>query len=209
MANSPSSLSSGKASIQITSKAQSSEPLDFDRTSSSSEAISTGSTSTLPSSSPSSHEKKELTDYDIIADIIANATAAAAASKSGAYSSLSSGKASIAVDPRSRHSINGLLASDRSRSEPISIPIHDSTSKRQSTGSSSSSLKRSTLLFGSGLFGNKKKIEEDPAKKELKDAGVEIKEIKSTLGCLIVPKDVSDPMPQVKLELPQHARLNR
>ncbi|EIE79619.1 hypothetical protein RO3G_04324 [Rhizopus delemar RA 99-880] len=208
MANSPSSLSSGKASIQITSKAQSSEPLDFDRTSSSSEAVSTGSTSTLPSSSPSSHEKKELTDYDIIADIIANATAAAAA-KSGAYSSLSSGKASIAVDPRSRHSINGLLGSERSRSEPISIPIHDSTSKRQSTSSSSSSLKRSTLLFGSGLFGNKKKIEEDPAKKELKDAGIEIKEIKSTLGRLIVPKDVSDPMPQVKLELPQHARLNR
>lgn len=208
MANSPSSLSSGKASIQITSKAQSSEPLDFDRTSSSSEAVSTGSTSTLPSSSPSSREKKELTDYDIIADIIANATAAAAA-KSGAYSSLSSGKASIAVDPRSRHSINGLLGSERSRSEPISIPIHDSTSKRQSTSSSSSSLKRSTLLFGSGLFGNKKKIEEDPAKKELKDAGIEIKEIKSTLGRLIVPKDVSDPMPQVKLELPQHARLNR
>jgi hypothetical protein len=64
-------------------------------------------------------------------------------------------------------------------------------------------------MFGASLFGNKKKAEEDPVKKELKDAGVEIKEIKSTLGCLVVPKDVSDPMPQVKLELPQHALLNR
>ncbi|KAG1468052.1 hypothetical protein G6F56_004060 [Rhizopus delemar] len=204
MAGSPSSLSSDRASIQL-SKMHSPEPSDYVRKSSSSEEVSTGSASTLPSSNPSLHEKKEMTDYEIIADIIANATAAAS-SKSGAYSSLSSGKASIAVDSRSRSSMSSFFGSNRSRSEPISIPNLDNDSKRQSTGSSS--LKRSSL-FGTSLFGKKKMQELDPAKKELKDAGVEIKEIKGTLGCLVVPKDVSDPMPQVKLELPQHALLNR
>ncbi|KAG1054799.1 hypothetical protein G6F43_003211 [Rhizopus delemar] len=194
-----SSLSSGKASIQIIPKTQSSEPINNNRNSSSTEIIPTPSTSTIPSSSSSSHEKKETTDCEIIADIIANATAAAS-SKSGSYSSLSSGKASITTRPR-RSTLNSLLG--RSRSEPISIA---NTNKRQSTNSIHG---RSSLMFGASLFGNKKKVEEDPVKKELKDAGVEIKEIKSTLGCLVVPKDVSDPMPQVKLELPQHALLNR
>lgn len=194
-----SSLSSGKASIQIIPKTQSSEPINNNRNSSSTEIIPTPSTSTIPSSSSSSHEKKETTDCEIIADIIANATAAAS-SKSGSYSSLSSGRASITTRPR-RSTLNSLLG--RSRSEPISIA---NTNKRQSTNSIHG---RSSLMFGASLFGNKKKVEEDPVKKELRDAGVEIKEIKSTLGCLVVPKDVSDPMPQVKLELPQHALLNR
>lgn len=68
---------------------------------------------------------------------------------------------------------------------------------------------RSSLLFGTGsLFGSKKKPETEE-EKELKDAGVTVKEIKGTLGKLVVPQEIANPMPQVKLEAPQHARLNR
>ncbi|ORE01157.1 DUF726-domain-containing protein [Rhizopus microsporus var. microsporus] len=215
MTTSLSSLSSGKASIQIAPKATSSEPSDCDRNSSSSDLIPTPSTtSTIPSIS--SNEKKETTDYEIIADIIANATAAAS-SKSGTYSSLSSGKASIATETTKQHrrsTLTNLFSSNRPRSNSAAKAPMTSNShhKRQSTGSSTSSSNshRSSLIFGASLFGIKKKAEEeDPAKRELRDAGVEVKEIKSTLGCLVVPKEVSNPMPQVKLELPQHARLNR
>ncbi|RCH79721.1 hypothetical protein CU098_007552, partial [Rhizopus stolonifer] len=135
---------------------------------------------------------KKPTDGEIIADIIANATAAAS-SKTGTYSSLSSGKASIATRPR-RSTINNPFSSARSISEPIN--------KRQSTNSTHKP------LFSTSLFGKKKK-EEDPVKREMYEAGVKVKEIKSTLGRLVIPKHVSDPLPQVKLELPQHALLNR
>lgn len=214
MTTSLSSLSSGKASIQIAPKATSSDPSDCDRNSSSSDLIPTPSTtSTIPSIS--SNGKKETTDYEIIADIIANATAAAS-SKPGTYSSLSSGKASIATETTQQHrrsTLTNLFNSNRPRSNSAAKTSMTSNShhKRQSTGSSTSSSNshRSSLIFGASLFGIKKKTEEDPAKRELRDAGVEVKEIKSTLGCLVVPKEVSNPMPQVKLELPQHARLNR
>ncbi|KAI9257662.1 hypothetical protein BY458DRAFT_294428 [Sporodiniella umbellata] len=203
--NQSSSLLLDRASIQL-KKSYTAPTLDEIRKSSSSEEISTESVSTPPNSKLSLYDKKEMSDYDIIADIISNATAAAA-SKSGTYSSLSSGKASIASDPRSRNSLNSIFGSSRSRSEPISIPTLDSSHKRQSTGSNS--LKKSSLMFGSNIFGKKKPIDQDPSKKELQEAGIEIKEIKGTLGCLVVPKDVSDPMPQVKLEPPQHALLNK
>lgn len=68
---------------------------------------------------------------------------------------------------------------------------------------------RSSLLFGTGsLFGSKKRHETEE-EKELKDAGVTVKEIKGTLGKLVVPQEIANPMPKVNLEAPQHARLNR
>jgi hypothetical protein len=70
-------------------------------------------------------------------------------------------------------------------------------------------MSRSSLLFSSSsIFGGKKRSETEE-ERELKDAGVTVKEIKSTLGRLVIPKEIANPMPQVKLEVPQHARLNR
>jgi hypothetical protein len=41
------------------------------------------------------------------------------------------------------------------------------------------------------------------------DVAIEIKEIKTTLGKMVVPGDVVHPMPKINLEMPQHARINR
>lgn len=229
--NSLSSLSSGKASIQLSSKSPSTplaaEIVDDDNAS---DAIPerTVSSSTAPltptNQTPrNSNEKKnaqDMSDYDIIADIIANATAAAS-SKSGAYSSLSSGKASIASTPVSepimttttssstastpttnRRSTLNTLFGGRSKSETT---FTTSTTPTDTLGKSPS---RSSLLFNaSSLFGKKKQETEE--ERELKDAGVTLKEIKGTLGKLVVPQEIANPMPIIRLEAPQHARLNR
>ncbi|KAG0182501.1 hypothetical protein DFQ29_003727 [Apophysomyces sp. BC1021] len=164
-----SSLSSGKASIQFPSKQQ---------PTSSSCSSSSSLSSPMPSSRPDTPvtqaeppaDYKPPSDMDIIADILANATAAAS-SKPGTYSSLSSGKASIA----------------RSRSDTV--------------GSSTSESRFS-------LFSKKKSSDED-LHRQLKDVGIEIKEIHSTLGPMIVPDEVVNPMPRCTLEMPPHARINR
>ncbi|KAF7724914.1 hypothetical protein EC973_000573 [Apophysomyces ossiformis] len=172
-----SSLSSGKASIQFPSKQQpsSSSSTSSSSTSSFSSHSSTSSSKVMsrPDTPTVTPEHKPPSDMDIIADILANATAAAA-SKSGTYSSLSSGKASIA----------------RSRSDTL----------RSSTSESRFS-----------LFGKKKPAEEeqDETHRQLKDVGIEIKEIQSTLGRLVVPDEVLNPMPKCTLEMPPHARINR
>lgn len=227
-----SSLSSGKASIQLSSKPPptSTEIVDDDD----SDGVPTRTISSLTEpitpgyqTPRSSNEKRPMSDYDIIADIIANATAAAS-SKSGTYSSLSSGKASIATTPKAA---DPLMVSSSSTStistSPSTTPQKNrrstlnsffgtaSRSKSETTISTSpaverpKSMSRSSLLFSSSsIFGGKKRSETEE-ERELKDAGVTVKEIKSTLGRLVIPKEIANPMPQVKLEVPQHARLNR
>jgi hypothetical protein len=140
-----------------------------------------------------------MSDFDIIADIIANATAAAS-SKSGTYSSLSSGKASIAGDQQLNTSNSTGTSSPRKSGFFSSSSGRSKSETIQRTGSRSS-------LFGTSLF-SRKRIESEE-EKELRDAGVTVKEIKGTLGRLVVPNDIANPMPKVKLEAPQHARLNR
>lgn len=194
--DSVSSFSSGKASIQISSKqstplATENEPT---RTISSSTAPQTPPENGTPRSSNDNkqQQRQSASDFDIIADIIANATAAAS-SKSGTYSSLSSGKASIATTPN--------MTADQASSKKgyfVNRSKSESTVQRQSQRSS---------LFGASLFGRKKAETEE--EKELRDAGVTVKEIKGTLGKLVVPVEVANPMPQVKLEAPQHARLTK
>lgn len=234
--NSLSSLSSGKASIQLSTKPNtplSTGVIDDDNTSEPSIPERTVSSSTTPrtptnqSTPRSSNEKKptstrEISDFDIIADIIANATAAAS-SKTGTYSSLSSGKASIATTPVSepimatttssstastpnlntnrRSALNSLFGG-RSKSEST---VTTNTIVNDTPGKSPSS--RSSSLFNTSLFG-KKKVETEE-ERELKDAGVTVKEIKGTLGKLVVPQEIANPMPKVKLEAPQHARLTK
>ncbi|OBZ91460.1 putative membrane protein C6F6.13c [Choanephora cucurbitarum] len=242
--NSLSSLSSGKASIQISSKATSPGPVNDEvecnyqgnddtpaRTASSSTVPLTVGSQTPPCE-PNEKRKSErpMSDIDIIADIIANA-AAAASSKSGTYSSLSSGKASIAPisNTLSDHTVTTTVSQSTvvgqrtkrrstlsffgSKSETTSS---SSLTQNNTTSFDSSSVldknkpnSRSSLLFSPpSFFAIKKKVETEE-EKELKDAGIVVKEIKTTLGKLIVPPEVVNPMPQIKLEAPQFARLNR
>ncbi|KAI9357212.1 hypothetical protein BD770DRAFT_389282 [Pilaira anomala] len=227
-----SSLSSGKASIQLSKSPNtplSTEIVDGDNQSingavpertlsSSTNPPQTLSGTETPHSS--SNEKSStipstpMSDFDIIADIIANATAAAS-SRPGTYSSLSSGKASI-TSMASEPSLTTLSSSTSTGTVP-STPNRRSTlnnlfgggSKSESTVSENLTRpsSRSSTLFSNSLFGRKKVETEE--EKELRDAGVEIKEIKSTLKLLVVPNEITNPMPLVKLEAPQHAKLNR
>ncbi|KAK4518951.1 Lysophosphatidic acid:oleoyl-CoA acyltransferase 1 [Mucor velutinosus] len=242
-----SSLSSGKASIQLSSKTSTpiagadghdheSDAMPTRTASSSTAPMTPGNQSPRTSNDNKLNGPNTMSDYDIIADIIANATAAAS-SKSGTYSSLSSGKASITATPSlmpsdpmmttssSTTTTNSATTTTATIAAPRKSGLNNffgasaSRSKSETTMSSSTksiitpekprTTSRSSLLFGTGsLFGSKKKpaTEEE---KELKDAGVTVKEIKGTLGRLVVPQEIANPMPKVKLEAPQHARLNR
>jgi hypothetical protein len=216
-----SSLSSGHASIQVGQR-QNSMPsglssaqvaddddgtglADLNKYSGESANFVSPFTPEAPETPRSSNENKKnepMSDFDIIADILANATAAAS-SKSGTYSSLSSGKASIAT-PTISSSSSTVTTPGSSR-----LSLFGSKSKSETTTNTDPRLPRKSLLFGTNLFGSKKKPEEDPNKLELQEAGIEVKEIKSTLGRLVIPQEVANPMPEIKLECPQHAKLNR
>ncbi|KAI8099124.1 uncharacterized protein BX664DRAFT_13492 [Halteromyces radiatus] len=194
-----------------------------------------------------------VSDMDIIADIIANATAAAS-SKSGTYSSMSSGKASIATpsttptpatmmktSSSSRSRGSGFFGFTRSRSDTASTSASATTATMMTTATtssspspitndttpiiksqSSSSLLETTSAISpitkkpsssSSFWSRKSKrntkipLEHQQALEE--ECGVEIKEIKSTLGKMVVPGEVIHPMPKINLEMPQHARINR
>ncbi|KAI8875656.1 DUF726-domain-containing protein [Backusella circina FSU 941] len=223
--NSLSSLSSGHASIQVNQR-QNSIPsglatsqvvdndddddnialADLNKQSGESTNFVSTFTPEAPETPRSSNENKKnepMSDFDIIADILANATAAAS-SKNGTYSSLSSGKASIATPTISSSSSTVTTPGSTTR-----LSLFGSKSKSETTINTDLRQPRKSLLFGTNLFGSKKKPEEDPNKVELQEAGIEVKEIKSTLGRLVVPQEVANPMPEIKLECPQHAKLNR
>ncbi|KAI8644390.1 hypothetical protein BD408DRAFT_363199 [Parasitella parasitica] len=242
--NSLSLISSGKAAVQLTSKSPTSSASDDNDNANDAMPTRTASSSTAPltpvNQTPRTSDENKPnrpstpSDFDIIADIIANATAAAS-SKTGTYSSLSSGKASIATTPTLASDL--LTTTSTSSSTTTSSTTATAATPRKSGltslfgGSSKSrskseatmgnstsvvsaadkprSASRTSLLFGTGLlFGTKKKLETEE-EKELKDAGVIVKELKGTLGKLVVPQDIANPMPKVKLEAPQHARIIR
>ncbi|KAI8979612.1 hypothetical protein BDF20DRAFT_521103 [Mycotypha africana] len=185
-----------------------------------------------------------MSEYDIIADILANATAAAS-SKAGTYSSLSSGKASIATTPsnsteqhsqqqsmtRSSSSIS--IAAKKSffglrfnKLDPTldniatttktstSILYNDNNNDMETISSTTNTNVQPTstasrFFTGAASIFNIRKKQETEEEKELREAGVQVKEIKGTLGTLVVPKEIANPMPQVRLEAPQFARLNK
>ncbi|CEP09577.1 hypothetical protein [Parasitella parasitica] len=234
-----SSISSGQASIQLISKPSTPSAADDNIEANDAMPIRIDSSSTAPptpgNQTPRTSDENKLnrpstaSDFDIIADIIANATAAAS-SKTGTYSSLSSGKASIATtptlasDPMTTTSTSSSTTTSSTATIPRKSGLNSlfggsstSRSKSETTLNTTSvsaadkprSTSRSSLLFGTiSLFGSKKKHETEE-EKELKDAGIMVKEIKSTLGKLVVPQDITNPIPIISIEAPQHARLNR
>lgn len=201
-----SSLSSGKTSIPLS---KSPKP-DEDGSNGETTPERTLSSSTGPitpgNQTPRSSDDNNIpaSDYDIIADIIANATAAAA-SKAGTYSSLSSGKASIATESNVITTASTPIVHNR-RSTLNSFFGGTSRSKSETTMTTKETRPRS-LFISSSIFGKKRPESEE--EKQLKEAGVTVKEIKSTLGKLVVPREITNPMPLVRLEAPQHAKLNR
>ncbi|KAI8149599.1 hypothetical protein BJV82DRAFT_662886 [Fennellomyces sp. T-0311] len=138
-----------------------------------------------------------VSDQDIIADIIAKA--AAVSKSSSNYSSLSSGRASIA-QPRPESPTMTHSSSETTTAHRFSMS-GDDPSRR--------SISSSSLFSKSLLFKSSRKKTEEQGKQELSDAGVAVKEIKSTLGRMVVPADVVNPMPKFTLEKPQYARINR
>ncbi|CAO3632975.1 unnamed protein product [Cunninghamella echinulata] len=238
-----SSLSSGKVSIQLPNKSTSLTG-NNDSDNDNNKEIGSGSEST---SSSINKERKEqqtvvsntttttndtsnqktrsdfvsdgVTDMDIIADILANATAAAALNKNGTYSSISSGKASIAptltMKTNQSNRTSGFFKGfTRSRSD-TTTSISSNQSKTTNTNSqpakshSSTSLNSATPKKSTSItstFWSRKSTTKSP---EIEEMGVEVKEIKTTLGKMIVPGEVVHPMPKINLEMPQHARINR
>lgn len=166
---------------------------------------------TRPSITPLSTEQSDL---DLIAGIIANATAAAS-SKTGSYSSLSSGKASVVPRPSistststqsitkspsaEKRAFRDLFGNGGRGAKPSPTLSNSSKDTKQDSTSSS--------FFGKGIFGKRKEDVSDPSQQELAEAGIEVKELKSTLGTMVVPHQVSNPLPKVTLEMPKHARL--
>ncbi|KAI9491729.1 hypothetical protein BDB00DRAFT_959307 [Zychaea mexicana] len=145
-----------------------------------------------------------VSDQDIIADIIAKA--AAVSKSSNNYSSLSSGRASIAQHRPDSPTMTQ-SSSDTTASMRFSAAVEDNsnTSAPSRRSISSSSLFSKSLLFNK----NRKKSSEEQGQQELSEAGIEVKELKSTLGRMVVPEDVVNPMPKFSLEKPNFARVNR
>lgn len=148
-------------------------------------------------------------DDEIIAEIIAKATAVSKAS--GQYSSLSSGRASIAKTRSSDSSPPPIMTQSLSESSSRPASIRSIDNHRSSTSHPRNSM--SSSIFSKLVTGgsNKKKPikDDEKARQELAEAGIEVKEIKSTLGRMVVPDDVVNPMPKITLEKPQYARVNR
>ncbi|KAG2221428.1 hypothetical protein INT45_005233 [Circinella minor] len=148
-----------------------------------------------------------MSDQDIIADIIAKA--AAVSKSSGNYSSLSSGRASIAQhrpdSPTSTTMITSSSETTTTTSIRVSISADDGKESPSRRSVSSSSLFGKSLLFNK----NRKKSQEEKGQQELSEQGIEVKELKSTLGRMVVPTEVANPMPKFTLEKPQYARVNR
>ncbi|KAI7891224.1 uncharacterized protein EV154DRAFT_563542 [Mucor mucedo] len=214
--NSQSSLSSGKASIQLSKSPVQEDPGLGETTPERTLSSSTGGPNTpgndTPRSSDDDSNKKHniptSSDFDMIADIIANATAAA--SSKSAYSSLSLGRASIASTGIDSTASTPTLSNRRSTLNSFfsSGSVTASRSKSETTAMMQQQETRPRSMFhSSSIFGKKRSQTEE--EKELKEAGVSVKEIKSTLGKLVVPREIANPMPLVKLEAPQHAKLNR
>lgn len=149
-------------------------------------------------------------DDEIIAEIIAKATAVSKAS--GQYSSLSSGRASIAKTRSSDSSPPPIMTQSLSESSSRPASIRSIDNHRSSTSHPRNSMSSSIFskLVTGGSNNKKKPIKDDEkARQELAEAGIEVKEIKSTLGRMVVPDDVVNPMPKITLEKPQYARVNR
>ncbi|CAO3629750.1 unnamed protein product [Cunninghamella blakesleeana] len=159
-----------------------------------------------------------VSDMDIIADILANATAAAAINKNGTYSSISSGKASITTAATMKTSQSNRTSGffkgfSRSRSDTTtSVSSNQSkttavTSQLEKSQSSSSITPATTKKLSiTSTFWTRKSTTKAT---EIEEMGVEVKEIKSTLGKMVVPGEIVHPMPKINLEMPQHARINR
>ncbi|KAH8554775.1 hypothetical protein BGW37DRAFT_420047 [Umbelopsis sp. PMI_123] len=218
-ASSLSSFSSGKASITLPNR-KGSQDITLNTSSISSSPVihSTSLSSPIPyrdlNSVSTSRDDNENTDMDLIAGIIANA-AAAASSKNGSYSSLSSGKASLAPQLTPSASVSTQTCSSANVTEKRAFRDLFGGSRPKNTSATTiptpappkvtKSESSSASFFSKSIFGRRKDELSDPNQLELVEAGIEVKELKSTLGPMVVPHEISNPLPKVTLEMPKHA----
>lgn len=102
----------------------------------------------------------------------------------------------------------------RSRSNSTAAGSPPTTTSPRASRSSTSSRNlpaRLTWLAGEGIsehIASRSNSEFDDGLDELMYRGIKVKEIKSTLKTMVVPNEVKNPMPVVKLQRPGFARIN-
>lgn len=102
----------------------------------------------------------------------------------------------------------------RSRSNSTAAGSPTTTTSPRASRSSTSSRNlpaRLTWLAGEGIsehIASRSNSEFDDGLDELMYRGIKVKEIKSTLKTMVVPNEVKNPMPVVKLQRPGFARIN-
>ncbi|ORX45072.1 hypothetical protein DM01DRAFT_252008 [Hesseltinella vesiculosa] len=135
------------------------------------------------------------------------AAAVQVSSASGVKSSLSLGHASIIQgqqpqelpDIEEKKSVKrrfSVFGWKKIEEESVTSPVSMSTS---SSTSSSSSPRSSSSMVTTPV---------DDGLDDLVSRGIQIKEIKTTLKPMVIPKAISNPMPEVKLERPGFAKIS-
>ncbi|KAG0174909.1 hypothetical protein DFQ29_007321 [Apophysomyces sp. BC1021] len=173
---------------------------------------------TKEKASPPKQEDNVLTIESMSAVIAAAVQMSATTNAGGAPSSLSMGwkkHEEPAAVPEEEEEDGRTSGSSRSSSGGGNV------SPRTSSGSSSSNhgSARFTWLTGKSTPAPTPAVPEetsqtqttdtlDDGRDELLYRGIHVKEIKSTLKLMVIPDDVRNPMPEVKLERPGFARIN-
>lgn len=117
------------------------------------------------------------------------------------FSSLSMGNASIIGTPQNRTNNNN---HHQRRSLLLFGRKEELSSRSKRTRSASLSRQRRF----SWLVDHQQKAKELDGFEELVDCGIRVKEIKTTLKTMVIPHEVENPMPQVKIQRPGFARIN-
>jgi hypothetical protein len=131
-------------------------------------------------------------------------------------SSLSTGRASVIISPRPsqqdmiRRNSNSSISSDESSSpktpsnkRPLSHYFFYTSGKKERVFPSSPPIENGTNGSGGAI----ESVQDDMfGMKDLVDRGINVKEISTTMKTMIVPDEVLNPMPSVKVERPRFAR---
>ena len=169
----------------------------------------------LQSEAPSSQRIKRSSTEDSLAAVLAAAIQMSSVPLKQ-RSSLSTGRASVIIPSRSsqhdmsRRDSDSSISSDDcsspktpSNKRPLSSYFFYGSGKKEPVAPASPSIENDTPGRSSGI----ETVQEDSfGLKDLVDRGIHVKEISSTMKTMVVPDEVLNPMPSVKLERPRFAR---
>lgn len=169
----------------------------------------------LQSETPSSQRIKRSSTEDSLAAVLAAAIQMSSVPLKQ-RSSLSTGRASVIIPSRSsqhdmsRRDSDSSISSDDcsspktpSSKRPLSSYFFYGSGKKEPVAPASPSIENDAIGRSSGI----ETAQEDLfGLKDLVDRGIHVKEISSTMKTMVVPDEVLNPMPSVKLERPRFAR---